>query len=192
MRAGRDTDDVSSLCLVRKASLTAASGCTSDLEVSGLRLAVRVKCVDLDAFHPDSTVNHPGRLLVVPFGQLRRNRRQITKQSSRAMVLHGLEVHLCCRRGCGIAVGRAYISRAECPDAIDGQGLLAGILQQSVKFPGSQVVGGDEATGLRVAGSRELPDEQVVAEASEIERSQSHAPRSIQPITVLHTYQQAP
>jgi hypothetical protein len=94
-------------------TLTAASGCTNDLEVSRLRLAVRVKCIDFDAFHPESIVNQIGRLLVISLDQLRWNRRQITKQPSGAMVLHGREVHLCGRRGCGIAVGRADISRAE-------------------------------------------------------------------------------
>ena len=39
-----------------------------------------------DAFHPDDNGNQPTQLLVIPFGQLRRNRGQITKQPSRAMV----------------------------------------------------------------------------------------------------------
>jgi len=71
-----------------------------------------------------------------------------------------------------------------------GQRLPTSILQQSVKFSGSQVVSGDESTRLSVSATRELPDEQVVAETSEIEGSQSHAPRSVQPITMLETPQE--
>jgi hypothetical protein len=92
------------------------------------------------------------------------------------MVRPGGEVHLCGGRGCGIIIVRADISRAECPDAIDGYRLPANILQQSVKFSSSQVVSGDKPARLGVPATRELPDEQVVAEASEVEWSQSHAP----------------
>src|SRR5882762_3462931 len=106
------------------------------------------------------------------------------------MVRSSGEVHLCGRCGCGIFIIWADISRAERPDAIDGQRLAAGILQQSVKSPGSQVVSGNKSTRLGIPATRELPDEQVVAEASEIERSQSHTPRRVQPITVLETPQE--
>src|SRR6266850_1894604 len=149
----------------------------------------QVICTVLDAFPPWQHHESVGKLLVIPFGQICRNRRQIAKQSSGPMVRSSCEVHLCGRRGCGIAVGRADIPWAERPNAIDGQRLPGAILQKSVKFSRSQVVGCNEATGLGVTASRELPDEEVVAESSEIERSQSHAPRSIQPITVLQMQQ---
>jgi hypothetical protein len=73
-----------------------------------------------DTFHPDNNGNQPTQLLVIPFGQLRRNRGQITKQPSRAMVWSRREVYLCGGRGGGIAVVRADIPGAECPDAING------------------------------------------------------------------------
>jgi hypothetical protein len=105
------------------------------------------------------------------------------------MVWSGGEVHLCGRCGCGIIIIWADISRAECPDAIDGQWLPAGILQQPVKFSGRQIVGGNESARLGISATRKLPDGQVRAEASEIKRSESHAPRSVQPITMLETLQ---
>src|SRR5258708_23301170 len=108
------------------------------------------------------------------------------------MVRSSREIHLSGGRGGSIAVISTDISRAECPDAIDGQRLPAGILQQSVKFSGSQIVGGNESARLSISPTRKLPDEQVVAEASEIERSQSHAPRSVQPITMFETHQEVP
>src|SRR5258708_18068382 len=103
-------------------------------------------------------MNQFGRLLVIPFGQICRNHRQITKQSCGTMVLSSCEVHLCGWRGCGIAVGRADIPWAERPNAIDGQRLPGAILQKSVKFSWSQVIGPNEATGLGVTGSPELPE----------------------------------
>src|SRR5882762_11112835 len=106
------------------------------------------------------------------------------------MVRSSGEVHLCGRCGCGIVVSRAEVPRAECPDAIDGQRLSTGILEKSVKFSRSQIIGGDESTRLSIAATCELADEQVVAEAPEIERSQNHAPRSVQPITVFETLQE--
>src|SRR6476660_1735419 len=134
---------------------------------------------------PVSTVTSDASLLRVPFAQLRRNGSQVTKQASGAMIRSGGEVHLCRRRGCGIVISRTDISRAQGPDAIDGQRLSTCILEQSVKFPGSQVIGGDEAAGLGISATGELPDEKVVAEASEIKRSQSYTPRSVQPITIF-------
>ena len=94
------------------------------------------------------------------------------------MVWSGREVHLCGGRGGGIAVIRADISRAEGPDTIDGQRLAARILQQSVEFSASQVVGGNESARLSISPTRKLPDEQVVAEAEPeprpTERSTNH------------------
>jgi hypothetical protein len=100
-------------CGCLKPTGTAALGCANDLEVSRLRLTARVKCIESDVFHPDSIVNQFGGLLVIPFGQLRRNRRQITKQSAGAMIRSRCEVHLRGGGGCGITVGRADISGAE-------------------------------------------------------------------------------
>src|SRR6267143_2457780 len=102
----------------------------------------------------------------------------------------GGEVHLGGRRGGGIVIRGGEVSWAECPDAIDGQRLAAGILEKSVKFSGGEVIGGDEATRLGVTATGELADEEVVAETSEIEWSQSHAPRSVEPITVFETLQE--
>jgi len=73
-----------------------------------------------DAFHPGNNGNQSTQLLVIPFSQLRRNRGQITEQPSRAMVWSRREVYLCGGRGGGIAVVRADIPGAECPDAING------------------------------------------------------------------------
>jgi hypothetical protein len=73
-----------------------------------------------DTFHPGNNGHPSTPLLVISFGQLRRNRGQITKQPSRAMVWSRREVYLCGRRGGGIAVIRADISGAECPEAING------------------------------------------------------------------------
>src|SRR5258708_33607585 len=64
------------------------------------------------------------------------------------------------------------------------------MLEKSFEFSGSQIVGGDESARLGVSTTCELPYEKVVAEVSEIEGSQSHTPRSIQPITVLKTLQE--
>src|SRR5712675_889892 len=105
------------------------------------------------------------------------------------MVWSGGEIHLCGGCGCGIVIIRTDISRAECPNAIDCQRLPGGILQDSANFSGSQVVGGNETARLGVPAARKLPDEQVMAEASEIKRSKNRAPRSVQPITVFETPQ---
>src|SRR5260370_41603378 len=71
-----------------------------------------------DTFHPDNKSNQPTQLLIIPFGQLRRNRGQITKQSSRAMVRSRREVYLCGGRGGGIPVIKAHISTAEGPGTL--------------------------------------------------------------------------
>src|SRR5882757_9643533 len=107
-------------------------------------------------------------LLGIPFGQLRGNRCQIAKQASGAVVRSGGEVHLGGRRGGGIVIRGGEDSWAECPDAIYGQWLAAGILEKAVKFSGGEVIGGDESARLGVTAASELPDEQVVAETSEI------------------------
>src|SRR6266576_2071962 len=70
---------------------------------------------------PVSAVTSDASLLRVPFGQLRRDGSQVTKQASGAMIRSGGEVHICRRRGCGIVITRTDIPRAEGPDAIDGQ-----------------------------------------------------------------------
>src|SRR5882757_9934657 len=75
-------------------------------------------------------------LLGIPFGQLRGNRCQVAEQASRAVVRSGGEVHLSGRRGGGIVIRGGEVSWAECPDAIDGQGLAAGVLYKAVKFSG--------------------------------------------------------
>src|SRR6266404_9598854 len=131
----------------------------------------------------------PG-LLGIPFGQLRGNRGQVAKQAPGAVVRSGGEVHLRGGRGGGIVVSGGEVSWAECPDAIDGQRLAAGILEKSIKLSGGEIIGGDESTRLGVSATGELADEQVVAETPEIEPSQSHAPRSIEPITAFETLQE--
>src|ERR1700722_14513303 len=68
-------------------------------------------------------------LLRIPFGQLRRNRRQITEQTSRAVVWSGGKVNLCSRGSCSIVIGRGDVARTERPNAVDGKWLPAGILQ---------------------------------------------------------------
>src|SRR5882757_70533 len=106
------------------------------------------------------------------------------------MVRSGSEVHLCGRRCRSIAIGWADVARAERPDAVDGERLPVGVLQQPIEFSRSQIVCSDEAARLSVSATSELPNEQVMAEASEIKRSKSHAPRSVQPITVIETLQE--
>src|SRR5713226_2174038 len=101
------------------------------------------------------------------------------------------EVHLCGRRCRCIAIVWANVARAKRPDAVDGQRFATCILEKSVEFSGSQIIGGDKSARLGISATCELPDEQVVAEAPEIEWSQSHAPRGVQPITVLETLQEA-
>src|SRR5712671_6172409 len=142
------------------------------------------------ASSPSQSGDEVTGLLGIPFGQFRGNRCQVAKQASGAVVRSGGEVHLGGGRGGGIVVSGAEVSWAECPDAIDGQRLPASILEKAVKFSGGEVIGGDEATRLGVSATGELADEQVVAETPEIERSQSHAPRSVEPITVFETLQE--
>src|SRR6266404_942761 len=106
------------------------------------------------------------------------------------MVRSGREVDLCGGRCRSIAIGWADVARAERPDAVDGEWLPAGVLQQPIEFSGSEIVCSNEAARLSVSATSELPDEQVMAEASKIKRSHGHAPRSVQPITVLETLQE--
>jgi hypothetical protein len=88
--------------------------------MSGSKYAGMERIELRDTFHPDNNGNQSTQLLVIPFGQLRRNRGQITKQPSRATVWSRREIYLCGGRGGSIAVIRADISGAECPDAING------------------------------------------------------------------------
>jgi len=53
------------------------------------------------------------------------------------MVWSGGEVHLCSRRCGGVTIACADISGADRPNAVDGQWLPAGILQQSIKVSSS-------------------------------------------------------
>ena len=64
-----------------------------------------------------AAISWPG-LLRIPFGQLCRDRGQITEQTSGAVVRSSGEVHLRGRCTCGIVIGRADVPGAECPDAI--------------------------------------------------------------------------
>ena len=111
-------------------------------------------------------------LLIVSFDQLSRSGSEITKQSTRTCIANGEggEVDLC--GGCfgGIAVRRADIARADRPDARDGERLSSSIPQQSIEFSGGQVIGCDEAGGLRSVIVGELFDQQIMTEAFEIER----------------------
>src|SRR6266853_1903487 len=66
-----------------------------------------------------TVISWPG-LLRIPFGQLRRNRGQVTEQTSGAVVRPSGKVHLGGRCTCGIGIGRADGRGAECPDAIYG------------------------------------------------------------------------
>src|SRR6476469_10052056 len=131
-------------------------------------------------------------LLIVSLDQLSRSSFEIAKQSAWTCIGNGegSEVELC--GGCfgRIAVGRADIARADRPNARDGERFSSCIPQQSIEFSGGQVIGCDEAGGLRSAAAGELPDQQIVTEASEIERRQCNAPRSIQPASVLETPQE--
>src|SRR5437660_611817 len=106
------------------------------------------------------------------------------------MVRSGREVHLCGRRCRNIAIAWADVAGAERQDAVDGEWLPTGVLQQPIEFSGSQIICGDESARLSVSPTSELPDEQVMAEASEIKRGKNHAPRSVQPITVLEALQE--
>src|SRR5580693_2792296 len=102
------------------------------------------------------------------------------------------EVEFRGRGFCGIAIAWAYVSRADCPDTVDRERLSGRILQQSIELAGGQVIGCDKAAGLRSAAASKLSDQQIVAEASEIEWSQCHTPRSIEPIAMLEAPQKLP
>src|SRR5437588_389160 len=107
------------------------------------------------------------------------------------MVRSGSEVRLCGRRWCAIAIGWADVARAERPDAVDGERLPVGVLQKAIEFSRSQIVCSEETARLSVSATSDLPDEQVMAEASEIKRSKSHAPWGVQPIAMFETLQEA-
>ena len=88
------------------------------------------------------------------------------------------EVNLRRKPSGAVPVIRAHISNTERPDTIDGQRLSACILQESLKSPGRQIVGRDEAAGLGVSAGK-LSDEQIMAETSKIKGSENDAPRSV-------------
>src|ERR1700761_9458881 len=130
------------------------------------------------------------RLLIVAFDQLGGNSGDVAEEAAGSFVFQGSEVELCSRCFCGIAVGGADISRADSPDAVDGERVAARILQESVELSGGEVIGCNEAAGLRSAAAGKLRDQQIVAEAAEIKRSQRNAPWSIQPVAVFETPQE--
>src|SRR5258707_9952802 len=80
---------------------------------------------------PTVLVNQPAGLLVIPFGQLRRNRSQITKQPSGAMVWSGGEVHLCGGGGGGISLFLGGIFPPGGPHAPFGERASPGIPEQT-------------------------------------------------------------
>jgi len=75
------------------------------------------------------------------------------------------------------------ISRAECPNAIELPALPGGNPAGLRKFSGSQVVAAMKPLDWSPRPHLQLPDEQVMAEASEIKRSQNRA-HGASPITV--------
>jgi hypothetical protein len=81
------------------------------------------------------------------------------------MARSGREIYLCGTPGCGIIFVRAEIPGAECPYTFDDEPLPAYILQQSVKFSSSQVIGGDVSARLSISAARELSNEQIVTES---------------------------
>src|SRR5262249_26028244 len=109
------------------------------------------------------------------------------KQSARTLIRSCSEIHRCSRGGCRIVVAGVHIARTDRPDAIDRQRLPVSILEQPIKLSRSEIVGGNEATGLRISAASELSDKQVVTEASEIQRSQSDSPWSVQPVAMFQT-----
>src|SRR5258708_31885772 len=80
-----------------------------------------------------------------------------------------------------IETARADISWRKRPDPLDGERLAVCILQQSVELACRNIVGGNEAGGLGVSGIGKWSDQQVMTKTREVERSQSHTPRHIQP-----------
>src|SRR5258708_8684829 len=127
--------------------------------------------------------------LIVSLLQFARNCRQIAEQASGLLVRAGGEVHLRHRRMGRIETARADISWRKRPDPLDGERLAVCILQQSVELACRNIVGGNEAGGLGVSGIGKLSDQQVMTKTPEVERSQSHTPRHIQPGAVFETPQ---
>jgi len=116
---------------------------------------------------------------------------QVPKKALCSLLGASGEVDLRCRRLVRVeAVWCGAISGAHAPDAIDGEGLSGLILEQTVESAGCEIVGGDESGGLRVSTGGEVGDEQVVAEASKVERSKRHSPRCVEPIAMLETAEQ--
>jgi hypothetical protein len=108
-------------------------------------------------------------LLLVALDEFARNSHEVSEQPTGTVIGAGSEVHLCRWRIIGITIARADVSWTDGPNAVNRQGFSAGILQQSFKSPGCQIVRGDEAAGLRGSASRELPHKQIVTESPEIE-----------------------
>jgi hypothetical protein len=128
-------------------------------------------------------------LLIAPLGEFCRRRRQITEQTSRSLIGASGEVDLCCRSLIWIGICGADVGWAQRPEAVDGERLAAGIFQRTLKFARSQIIRSNYTTVFRVTTTSELPNEQIVAEASEIKRSQSYTPRRIQKISVIEATQ---
>src|SRR5260370_16488493 len=62
--------------------------------------------------------------------------------------------------------------------------------QQSVKFSSSQVIRCNVSARLSISAARELSDQQIVAESSEIGWSPCHPPGSVQQNTEFETQQE--
>src|ERR1039458_4863643 len=95
------------------------------------------------------------------------------------------EVEFGGRRSSGIIVVGARIAGTDRPYPINGEGVSAGVFQQTPKAARGQVVGGNIATGLRGSAAGELRHKKVVAKGPEVKRRERHPPGSVQPVTVL-------
>lgn len=152
---------------------------------AGVKLTVRMasrvaaRNVNLDDAFPAATGNYLRWLLNTPLGQFRVNCIQVTEQTTGGLLGSSSEVYLCNWRFIWISTARADIGWAERPDSIDGKRLPTRILQQAVELSCRQVVGSDVAAGFCRPASCKLSHGQIVAEASKVKRSQSHAPGSV-------------
>ena len=116
---------------------------------------------------------------------------QVSKEALCSLLGASGEVDFRCRRLVRVeAVWRRAVGGTHAPDAIDGEGLSGLILEQTVESTGCEIVGGDESGGLRVSTGGEVRYEQVVAEASKVERSKRHSPGRVEPIAMLETAEQ--
>jgi hypothetical protein len=77
-----------------------------------------------------------------------------------------------------ISTTGADVRRAERADATDGKRVPRRILQQAVEPAARQIVSRDKAAGSGRLSARKLADQQIVTEATEIERSKSDTPGS--------------